>query len=328
MGRFGSTPSARQFVHLPGSKLRYSEVMRSFLKLLSAAILALFAPFVLAREAAPVATVVATETEAHPALWKVSDADTTIYLFGTIHALPADVSWFHGPVATAFDGSQELVTEVVAGDPGALQQIILNRAVLPEGKTLRGELKPRERRAYEKAMTQLGLAPDQFDRLEPWYPAIVLAIMPLEKAGFTQEHGVEALLEARAKARGAPITGLETMDYQLGLFDALSPAVQKKYLLEVAKGVPTIVDEMQGIVHAWEAGDADRLAKLINADEDDPAMMQSLLIDRNRNWADWIKARLDKPGTIFIAVGAGHLAGAGSVQDQLKARGIAAMRVQ
>ncbi|HEX7930224.1 MAG TPA: TraB/GumN family protein, partial [Sphingomicrobium sp.] len=77
-----------------------------------------------------------------------------------------------------------------------------------------------------------------------------------------------------------------------------------------------------------KAGDADHLAELMNEDESDPEIRKVLITDRNANWAKWLKARLDKPGTVFVAVGAGHLAGPGSVQDQLAAAGVSSTRVQ
>ncbi len=77
----------------------------------------------------------------------------------------------------------------------------------------------------------------------------------------------------------------------------------------------------------WLGGDADGLAVLINGEESDPALYKHILVDRNANWAKWIKARLAQPGTVFVAVGAGHLAGKGSVQDQLKKLGLKSKRV-
>ncbi len=82
------------------------------------------------------------------------------------------------------------------------------------------------------------------------------------------------------------------------------------------------------MIEAWRIGDAEKLAKLLNAEESDPRMVEVLLTGRNRTWAEWLDVRLDQPGTVFVAVGAGHLAGAGSVQEQLAARGIAATRLQ
>jgi uncharacterized protein YbaP (TraB family) len=83
------------------------------------------------------------------------------------------------------------------------------------------------------------------------------------------------------------------------------------------------------MVKAWSEGDADRLAALMNESmKDDPALAERLLYARNRNWAQWIDDRLDQPGTVFMAVGAGHLAGKESVQDALATRGIQSVRVQ
>jgi uncharacterized protein YbaP (TraB family) len=114
----------------------------------------------------------------------------------------------------------------------------------------------------------------------------------------------------------------------LGLFNTLPIDLQKSYLKEVATGAPHIAADLGAMIAAWKAGNAHRLAKLMNADEKDARLAETLLIGRNRNWAGWIKDRLGKPGTVFVAVGAGHLAGKGSVQDQLKGLGITAIRVQ
>lgn len=266
--------------------------------------------------------------ESRPALWKVADADTTIYLFGTIHALPADVPWYRGEVAVAFEGSKELVTEITEADPASTQQALLTRAVLPPGQSLRALFSPPEKARYEAALTALKLPVDAFDRFEPWYAAIVLGTLPLLQDGYSAGMGVEKVLGTRAKALGRAQEGLETAEYQFGLFDGLPPAVQKRYLLEVIRNLPTMKQDLVKIIEAWKAGDAEGLARLINAEEDDPALVAALITNRNKAWADWIKARLDKPGTVFVAVGAGHLAGAGSVQDQLAARGVATTRLQ
>lgn len=265
---------------------------------------------------------------AKPALWKVADADTTIYLFGTAHALPPGINWYNGRVAEAFEGSQELVTEIVEAEPTAMQQLVLAKALLPEGKTLRPMLAEDRRKALEGALTQYGLPTAAFDRFKPWYAAVALATLPLAKEGLAAENGIEPLLGAKAKTLGKAHSGLETAEYQLGLFDGLPAAVQQHYLGEVIRTLPEAKMQLDRIIAAWKIGDAERLAELINEGEDDPAMLETLLVGRNRNWADWIKARLDKPGSVFMAVGAGHLAGTGSVQDQLKARGIAFTRVQ
>jgi uncharacterized protein YbaP (TraB family) len=275
----------------------------------------------------PVTPPVSVE-KATPALWKLSDEDTTIWLFGTIHALPPGIDWFNGPVQQAFDGSQELVTEITEADPKQMQHLVIEHAMLPSGQSLRGMLTPELKTSYEQQLGALGLPAQAFDGYEPWYAAIALSTLPLIRSGYASENGVEQLLDARAKSLGRPHGALETAEYQIGLFDSLPIDAQKRYFAEVVDKLPTVPDEIAKAVAAWRKGDADELAKLMNAEEDDPALIETLLIDRNKAWAAWIKQRMAKPGTVFIAVGAGHLAGPGSLQDQLEAQGLATQRVQ
>jgi uncharacterized protein YbaP (TraB family) len=109
----------------------------------------------------------------------------------------------------------------------------------------------------------------------------------------------------------------------------LPRAEQVAYLMQVIEGSEDVKATLDAMVADWLAGDADGLAVLMNEDMgDDPVLADRLLYARNRKWADWIVNRLDTPGTVFMAVGAGHLAGKGSVQDVLAQRGIAAARIQ
>lgn len=265
---------------------------------------------------------------AKPALWKVSDADTTIYLFGTIHLLPKGIEWFDGPVATAFGQSQELITEIPEIAEGESISMMLKHGTLPAGQTLRGMMSDAERAKYDAAMTGMGLPPAAFDRYKPWFAAVALATLPLHKAGYSMENGIDNQLDKRNKELGRPRSGLETLDYQLGIFDSFSPEVQKTYLFSVIDALPTIPEEIQKMVDAWTRGDVDQLAVLLNSETDDPALYEALLTKRNRNWAGWIDNRLDQPGVVFIAVGAGHLGGKDSVQAFLAKDGIKAVRVQ
>jgi len=286
-----------------------------------AAALLLLLPITTPAEESPSAAI-------RPALWKVADSDTTIYLFGTVHVLPAGVDWYGGKVAEAFDRSGELVTEIVDTDGTANRGTMVQRAALPQGGTLRDMLPGDERARYEAALAGLGLPAQAFDPYEPWLAAMILSVTPLTKAGFAPGNGVDVALGAKAKARGLKHEGLETYDYQIGLFDSLPMETQKLYLAQVVKGLPTVQDEITAMIAAWKRGDAEALARLMNADEDFPGMYEVLLTNRNKAWATWIGQRMQRPGTVFLAVGAGHLAGPGSVQEQLAAQGLVSERVQ
>lgn len=284
-----------------------------------------------AQEAAPApAPVEAQEVEtAMPALWKVADEDTTIYLFGTVHVLPEGVAWYRGPIADAFDASDILVTEIemTPESMAATQNLVMTKGVLPEGETLRGMLNEEQRAAYEAALARVELPPAAFDRFEPWYGAMMMTMLPLLKQGYSTDAGVEAVLDTKAGEtleRGA----LETVEEQLSIFDNLPPETQIAFLMETVEGVDDIKEMLDAMVAEWAEGDADELARLMNEGMTDPVLAERLLYARNANWAKWIDERLDAPGTVFVAVGAGHLAGEQSVQDKLAELDIEAARVQ
>ncbi|MBU2341297.1 MAG: TraB/GumN family protein [Alphaproteobacteria bacterium] len=279
--------------------------------------------------AATAAAPAAPAQPAGPALWQVADEDTTIYLFGTVHALPEDIDWYSGPVATALGSSGTLVTEIPSGfeqDP-ANQQKIIGMAMLPEGESLRELLDPEQRASYEAAMTSLDLPVGAFDRFEPWFAGMNLAVLPLLKAGYAAESGVEKVVEQRAP-EGATRDALETVEFQLGMLDTLPPQSQVDFLTATTDMIDEIVPMMNQMLSEWVEGDAEALGALMNANLADPVLAEALLYGRNRTWAAWIDERLDTPGTVFVAVGAGHLAGTHSVQDYLEQRGTTVTRIQ
>mgnify|MGYP003143268515 CR=1 FL=1 len=265
-----------------------------------------------------------------PALWRVADEDTTIYLFGTVHALPSDIDWYSGPVKTALDESGTLVTEIDMS-PEALAQIgpvIQEIAILPQGTSLREMMSEEQRETYETAMASLGVPPEAFDTLEPWFAALQLSNIALAKSGFQPQNGTEAVLEATIGDKMGR-DALETARYQFSIFDGLPMDAQLDYLIETAAEIDTLGPMLEQMITEWAEGDVDALGHLLNDSlESEPVLAERLLYARNANWAVWIDDRLDTPGTIFIAVGAGHLAGTNKLQDLLAERGIQAVRVQ
>lgn len=262
-----------------------------------------------------------------PALWKVSDADTTIYLFGTIHALPRNLVWLSGPVETALAGSDELVTEIADATPAEQGKAIASLGLL-EGETLRSMMSDDDRAAYEALLTRLKIAPERFDRFEPWLAGITIGMTPYAMAGYGKDDGAESVLRKAALAAHKKQGALETLDYQLGLFDSLPRDAQLEFLDMAVRDFDKSFKLIETMTQLWGAGDSDGLAKLLNDEMDDPELAETLLFNRNRTWAGWIRKRLDQPGQVFIAVGAGHLAGVKSVQDMLARQGVTAVRIQ
>jgi uncharacterized protein YbaP (TraB family) len=263
-----------------------------------------------------------------PALWKVSDEDTTIYLFGTVHALPEGVEWFNGKIADALESSDTIVTEIEMDETtnARMQQLVTTIGLLPAETPLRSLLNKEQNATYSEAMTKLGLPVGAFDRFEPWFAGINLTMLPLMQQGYSPESGVEEVLLSHFKGKGRG--ALETIEFQLGIFDQLPQESQVAFLTETAANIDGIKPMLDQMVLEWLEGDADALAALMNSDLSDEVLAERLLYSRNRNWADWINERLDAPGTVFIAVGAGHLAGEHSVQADLGDIGLEVERVQ
>jgi len=268
--------------------------------------------------------------DADPALWVVKDADTTIYLFGTVHLLKPGLSWFDEAVRKAFDDSGELVTELGgAPDPAAVQPLMMKYGINMTGPTLTQKLPADKRAAFVKALADQGLPQAAVDRFDPWLAGTQLSMMALVKAGYDPQSGVETALDAAAKASNKPVSGLETIEQQLGFFDSLSEPAQMLMLTEAIDKLDTAAPEFEKLVGEWAQGDAEGLAVIMNEGlRSSPELSKVLLADRNARWADWIKTRLDKPGVVFVAVGAGHLAGPDSVQAMLAKRSVKSERVQ
>ncbi len=266
--------------------------------------------------------------DADPALWVVKDDDTTIYLFGTVHILKPGLTWFDEAVKQAFDKSDTLVMEMIDPSDAQAQREIEAVAIDVKGKPLRDRLTAEQKKTYDAAMTKLKFTTGELDPLKPWYASVVIDMTNLVAQGYDLESGVEVDLTKAAKAAKKQIIGLETFSEQLRIFDSVSEKSQIDLLMTSAKGVAEQSDEMEDLVNLWARPDPDRLAKLMNEGLQDPELRNALLTKRNANWAAWISQRMAQPGTIFVAVGAGHLSGADSVQQQLKAYKFETKRIE
>ncbi|MBI0476590.1 TraB/GumN family protein [Sphingomonas sp. MA1305] len=282
-----------------------------------------------AQQAAPAAKARAAN-DADPALWVVKDQDTTVYLFGTIHVLKPGLTWFDEAVKSAFDRSTEVKLELVLPDQAAMTRLVMATGLAPAGTPPLTERLPADKRAaFTKAVVDLGLPANALDTFKPWLAATQLSVAPLGKLGYDSANGPEAVITAAAKQAGKPLTGLETAEQQLGFFSSLSDKAQIQFLDSTVDELPKLQETMETMVREWADGDPDALAREMNDSlKDSPEVAKVLLTDRNARWAQWIKGRMAQPGTVFIAVGAGHLAGAGSVQAQLAKLGLKAERVK
>lgn len=265
-----------------------------------------------------------------PALWRVADADTTIYLFGTVHALPPGVDWYRGPVVAAFDAADEVVFETVEpeGQPDAAAAF-LQGLMLPEGKSLRDRVPQAYRGRYDLALARAGGPGSMVDRFRPWFAAFLLGGLETRGRGrlSTDALGVEAVLTGRARDAGKTVGEVEGMEAQLALLNAVPSPLQIRFLQEALDGLDENDAVGEELLRSWSNGDVVALDAVTRSWPRDPEMRRVLLDRRNANWATWIAERLEKPGTVLLAVGAAHLVGPDSVQHHLAKAELTAERV-
>ena len=239
------------------------------------------------------AVIAVAPRNATPALWEVRDGDTTIYLFGTFHTLDARTLWFDRSVRAAFDRSGELVLETIAPtNPAEIRAI---------GRSIAGE------------------------RSAPFLVATRSAIERGRAGGLSLDRGADSVLRHAAADQGMALSGIELFADQLRTLARISASPPAPTLAPVEATAPVT---LAGLLAAWKAGDTNAFAAMLARFEArSPLAYRLLITDRNALYGDWIAQRLDLPGTVFVAVGSGHLAGKDSIQNWLSAKGIAARRI-
>lgn len=282
--------------------------------------------------AATACAVPAAEPKAtSPAMWMVADADTTIYLFGTIHLLPKGTEWRSATFDKAAAGADTLVVETVIDETNPAETIgeLFKLAVAEGLPPLADRVQPDKKAALAAAIAKSGVPAQFYDKLETWAAAFLLLGVQFKDLGLDPGSGVESALKKQFKDGGKAIGQLETNAEQLSFFDKLSEDSQRKFLAGVLDDPTAMKKQFGGMLAAWARGDVKGIADSFNSDLGDaPELKDALLIRRNANWASWVKGRLDQPGTVLVAVGAGHLAGDQSILTLLEGQGVKVTRVQ
>lgn len=238
-----------------------------------------------------------------PALWMISDGDTTIYLFGTFHALDGTTNWFKDSVKQAFQVSDQLVLETLVPRPGTV-------AI------------PRTRVRASHAPSLVNIAPSAFAA------STQMVMNAGRRRGMSAARGADAALRLAAEGSGKPIAALESFEFQIDMFSSLSRAPQPRIELRGANPMTTLSAVLAKLQDAWIRGDMTTFTPMLEQMRaQSPHAYRTMFVERNVKWANWIAGRMEQPGTVFVAVGTGHLTGRDSVQNQLAAIGVGSVRV-
>ena len=278
--------------------------------------------------AAPVA-----QTARHPLLWKVSDADNSVYLLGSFHLLKQEDYPLPKEIDAAFDDAESLVFEVDPREMTAPETATTIRkyAAYEEGQSLSTVLPKPTLDKLGNLVSLTGGSVQTLEQSEPWMVSLSLVLGITNAMGFKAELGLDRHLMERAAKAGKPTGGLETIEAQMQAMDSVPYAEQASGLDEFLDDPKQAIKQMQDMHGWWRSGDVARLDSEMRAEmaTKTPESYKLLDVDRNDAWLPKIEARLkdSKADDTLVVVGTLHLLGEDGLVEKLRAKGYAVERV-
>ncbi|MDP3736014.1 MAG: TraB/GumN family protein [Hyphomonadaceae bacterium] len=272
-------------------------------------------------------------------MWVIEDADSTIYLTGTVHMLPPDVDWRSKKLDKALDDASELWLELPmpTSQEAMMKEYgpLMMRKMFSFNRPLSSLLTEEEKLKLAEAIERAKLPPESaagLEMMKPWAVSMMIGMGPLISSGYDAEEGIDINLARLAEEQDDDIKGFETFEQQMDMLAGGSEEEQLEGLRAVLNAPPESADDMQkqseAAYEGWARGDVKAVEDLVTAMRSgagaDGMSMEVMLDNRNENWAGQIEERLKGEGVSFVAVGAAHLVGSKSVQERLKLRGIEA----
>jgi len=257
-------------------------------------------------------------------LFRVTSQGGTVYLLGSIHFMKESNYPLRETIERAFRASSNVVFEVNMEemDSPDTQVLMLSKSVFSDGNTLEDSLSPAVYRRLGEKAEEFGLGMEILDRFKPWSVAMTLMGLKLNQLGFDPAKGIDRYFYAKALSSGKKTFGLETMAYQIGLFDGLSMREQEMLIRQSLDDFDTMESEMGEMLLSWTNGDIGHLeSMLLRSFNDYPGLYQKFLVRRNRNWLSQIGVFLGQKENWFVVIGAGHLLGPDGLVNLLRRKG-------
>lgn len=271
------------------------------------------------------AALVAGPASADPAAWRIAGSGGgEIVLLGSMHLLRADDYPLPAAVDGLIDRAETIVMEVDFDDIdlAAQQRLILEKALLPQGTELAEVIGAELYGVLEQDAADAGIDLELLARFEPWFLALSMLEVGMRKLGFESERGIEQYVLGLSRGDGREILGLETIEFQIGIFDALTPELQREFLAQTLTELDEAETTMNAMTDAWSAGELETLRdELLGSFDDFPGLYETLVTGRNEKWAGSLEGMLDDGKRYLVVVGALHLVGDDSVIALMTARG-------
>ncbi|MBN1546413.1 MAG: TraB/GumN family protein [Syntrophaceae bacterium] len=266
----------------------------------------------------------AQDRDGKSCLFKVTAPGSTVYLMGSIHFMREANYPLRETIERAFAASSNAVFEVNMAEMNSpdTQVMMLSQSVFTDGNTLEKSLSPATYKKLGEKTAEFGLDVGMLANFKPWSVAMTLMGLKLNQLGFDPAQGVDHYFYGKALAAGKKTFGLETLGYQIGLFNSLSLREQESLVEQTLNDFDTMEAEMGEMLLSWTRGDVENLESLLLKSFDEyPGLYQKFLLRRNRNWLSQIEVFLSQKKTWFVVIGAAHLLGPDGLVNLLRKRG-------
>ena len=272
----------------------------------------------------------ATATSAAPAIWQVSDADSSIWLFGSVHMLPADIDWRTGTLDKVISKADRVYFEadISAAAQAEMMPLSIELGFNRDGVLLSDQIGEALTDRVREAAQDYGIPMPALLTMKPWMAATTLASGPMMQSGYEARLGVEMVLAAELpdEFKGFLETGAE----QLGFLAGGTLEEQITMLEATLDTLHLAQSDIEAMIAAWMDGNPEALGQAFDSQMEgfDNAMVERIIDLRNRNWTGKIEAMLNSNEAALLVVGAAHLAGESSVEKLLEERGYSSKRIQ
>ena len=269
--------------------------------------------------------------ERQPAMWKLEDDDTTIYLYGTLHAVKPQFDWLSEEVRTSLSEAHTIVLEVTKN---ALteEELAVRESLMrgPDGVDLDELLSEAQLDQVLQVIESIGLEWDEIKSLSPSFAAIEIENKILNQLSsiVSGEDSVESALLAELDSNRQKHIGFVSMERQLQYMNELALEDQIALLMQSVSG--QAATNFNRAFQAWLNGDVVELNEVFaeKMKREIPGFYNSLAVARNQEWSEeLVRIMQQETGTFFVAVGVGHLVGSDSVQSMLIEKGYTTERV-
>lgn len=269
-------------------------------------------------------------------LWKVSDENSSVWLFGSIHF--ADSSFYPLPseIENAFRNSTALAVEMDISDSETQEKTaeeFLKEGMFTDGRTLKEVLPDSLWKTLDSISTTLGMKTENFLPMRPWMAATLIASAAIASTGIQQELGIDMVMLDSAYAQGKEIIALETPEEQV---ESLSKSEGSEetdgiaYLESTFREYSKLNQMIKEVISAWKRADVVSLQKSLSADqnmnESEKRLNERMFNQRNKKMKKEILNFLENDKQVFVVVGVGHLILENNLLEMLSENGLKIQR--